>query len=98
MSPNRPDYRLSRRRPLAGPFSMMNNIAEARPFGDYRLYLPYADGVAGELDPAPLLQFTDVFEPLRDPQFCALPRVDPDSERSFGRRALISAPTCCVIP
>ena len=58
---------------------MLNDIVEARHLGDYRLYLRYADGAAGEIDLAPLLQFTGVFEPLRDPAYFALVRVDPDA-------------------
>ena len=57
---------------------MLDDILEARPLGGYRLYLRYADGAAGELDLAPLLQFTGVFEPLRDPEFFAQVRVNPD--------------------
>jgi hypothetical protein len=58
---------------------MLNDIVEARPLGGYRLYLRYADGAAGEIDLAPLLRFTGVFEPLRDPAYFALVRVDPDA-------------------
>ncbi len=57
---------------------MLDDIVEARPLGGHRLYLRYADGAAGEFDLAPLLQFTGVFEPLRDQQFFALVRVNPD--------------------
>jgi len=57
---------------------MLDDIVEARPLGGHRLYLRYADGAAGELDVAPLLHFTGVFEPLRDPEFFAQVRVNPD--------------------
>jgi len=57
---------------------MLDDIVEARPLGGYRLYLRYADGTAGELDLALLLQFTGVFEPLRDPEFFAQVCVNPD--------------------
>ena len=57
---------------------MLDDIVEARPLGGYRLYLRYADGAAGELDLMPLLQFTGVFEPLRDPEFFAQVRVNHD--------------------
>jgi Protein of unknown function (DUF2442) len=57
---------------------MLNDIVEVAHLGDYRLFLRFADGVAGEIDLGPLLQFTGVFEPLRDPQFFALVRVNPD--------------------
>jgi uncharacterized protein DUF2442/uncharacterized protein DUF4160 len=58
--------------------TMLDDIVEAKPLGGYRLYLRYADGAAGEIDLAPLLQFTGVFEPLRDPEFFAQVRVNPD--------------------
>lgn len=58
---------------------MLNDIVEARPLGGYLLYLRYADGAAGEVDLAPLLQFTGVFEPLRDPAYFAQLRVDSDT-------------------
>jgi hypothetical protein len=57
---------------------MLNDIVEVAHLGDYRLFLRFADGAAGEIDLGPLLQFTGVFEPLRDPQFFALVRVNPD--------------------
>jgi hypothetical protein len=57
---------------------MLDDIVEAKPLGGYRLYLRYADGATGELDLMPLLQFTGIFEPLRDPQFFAQVRVNPD--------------------
>ena len=58
---------------------MLNDIVEVRCLGGYRLFLRFADGLAGELDLAPLLRFTGVFEPLRDPEYFALVRVDADS-------------------
>lgn len=58
---------------------MLNDIVEARHLGGYRLYLRFADDTAGEIDLAPLLRFTGVFEPLRDPAYFALVRVDPDA-------------------
>jgi hypothetical protein len=57
---------------------MLDDIVEVRRLGGCRLYLRYADGVAGEIDLGPLLQFTDIFEPVRDPKFFALVRVNPD--------------------
>jgi hypothetical protein len=57
---------------------MLDDIIEVRHLGDHRLFLRFSDGADGEIDLAPLLQFTGVFEPLRDPQFFALVRVDSD--------------------
>ncbi len=57
---------------------MLNDIVEVVHLGDHRLFLRFADGAAGEIDLASSLQFTGVFEPLRDPKFFALVRVDPD--------------------
>ncbi len=58
---------------------MLSDIVEARHLGDHRLFLRFGDGAAGEIDLRPLLRFTGVFEPLRDPQYFALVRVDPDA-------------------
>jgi hypothetical protein len=57
---------------------MTNDILEVAPLGGHRLFLRFVDGTAGEIDLGPLLQFTGVFEPLRDPQFFALVRVNPE--------------------
>ena len=57
---------------------MTNHIVEVANLGDQRLFLCFADDRAGEVDLAPLLQFTGVFEPLRDPEFFAQVRVNPD--------------------
>jgi hypothetical protein len=57
---------------------MLNDIVEVAHLGGYRLFLRFADGAAGEIDLGPLLQFTGVFEPLRDPLFFALVRVNPE--------------------
>jgi hypothetical protein len=57
---------------------MLIDIVEARHLGGYRLYLRYADGAEREIDLAPLLHFTGVFEPLRDPDYFAQLRVDHD--------------------
>jgi Protein of unknown function (DUF2442) len=58
---------------------MLNDIVEARHIEAYRLFIRFADGKAGEIDLAPLLKFTGIFEPLRDPQYFALVRVDRDT-------------------
>lgn len=57
---------------------MLNDIVEVRHLGGHRLFLRFDDDAAGEIDLTPLLNFTGVFEPLRDPQFFALVRVDPE--------------------
>ena len=58
---------------------MLSDIVEVRALGNHRLYLRYADGAAGEIDLVPLLQFTGVFEPLRDAAYFAQVRVNPDT-------------------
>ena len=58
---------------------MLNEIVEARYLDGYRVFVRFKDGVAGELDLAPMLRFDGVFAPLRDPKYFALVRVDPDA-------------------
>lgn len=55
------------------------DIVEVRHLGGHRLYLRFEDGAAGEVDLAPVLQFTGVFAPLSDPAYFGKVRVDPDA-------------------
>lgn len=57
---------------------MLKDIVAARALGDYRLHLRFEDGVEGVVDLAPDLSFRGVFEPLRDPAYFALVRVDAE--------------------
>ena len=45
---------------------MLKDIVEVRPLGGHRLYLPFEDGVAGEVDVADLISFDGIFAPLQD--------------------------------
>jgi hypothetical protein len=58
---------------------MLSDIVEVRYLEAYRLFLRFSDGSAGELDLQPLLDFTGVFAPLRDPKYFAQVRVEPDT-------------------
>ncbi len=53
----------------------MHKVAKVETSGDYRLYVEFSDGVAGEVDLSERL-FGPVFEPLRDRAF--FDRVDID--------------------
>lgn len=52
------------------------DVVEARAVGGHRLFLRFADGVAGEVDLDRLVRWEGVFEPLRDPRRFASVRVD----------------------
>ena len=45
---------------------MLKDIIAVEPRDDYRLYLRFEDGAAGEVDIAVLVEFRGVFAPLRD--------------------------------
>lgn len=57
---------------------MLKDVVEVRPLGEYRLFLRFEDGVAGELDFARRLRFDGIFAPLRDPAVFAQVQVHPD--------------------
>jgi hypothetical protein len=57
---------------------MLKDIVSAEALSDYRLHLYFEDGVDGVVDLAPHLSFRGVFEPLRNPTYFALVRVDPE--------------------
>lgn len=58
----------------------MERIIEARVSGRFRLYLAFSDGVCGEVDLEERLKAKGgVFEPLKDPDYFALGKYDPDA-------------------
>ena len=57
----------------------MKDVIDVRYMGGHRVWVCFNDGVAGELDLKPRLQFTGVFEPLVDPAYFAKVRVDPEA-------------------
>lgn len=57
---------------------MLKDVVEVRPLEGYRLFLRFEDGVQGEVDVASLVEFKGVFAPLKDREFFAQVRVDPE--------------------
>ena len=57
---------------------MLKDIVEARPAGEYKVYLRFEDGVEGEIDLSKLIEFKGVFAPLRDVREIANVRVDAE--------------------
>lgn len=45
---------------------MLKDIVEARPLDGYQLYLRFEDGKEGVVDVSELVQFSGVFEPLKE--------------------------------
>ena len=57
---------------------MLVDVIDVEPRGNYRLWLRFQDGTAGEIDLEPELTFQGVFGPLREPAYFARVRVNPD--------------------
>ena len=57
---------------------MLRDVTTAHVLDDYRLAITFDDGTTGEIDVSELVEFTGVFEPLRDPNEFSKVRVDPD--------------------
>ena len=55
------------------------DVIAVRFLGDHRLRLRFDDGVEGDLDLSDRLDFEGVFTPLRDPEYFARVRVDPEA-------------------
>lgn len=55
------------------------DIVDAKPVGGYSLLLRFEDGAEGVVDLTPSLSFNGVFAPLKDPEYFAQVRVDPES-------------------
>lgn len=57
---------------------MLSDVVKVEPRGGYRLWLQFQDGVEGEIDLEPLLNFQGVFAPLRDSAYFARVAVHPE--------------------
>jgi hypothetical protein len=57
---------------------MIPNVVWVAPLDGYKLHLRFDDGVEGMFDLAPRIEFSGVFEPLREPAFFARVTVDPE--------------------
>lgn len=57
---------------------MLKDIIEVRPLEDYNLFLRFEDGVAGEVNIASVIEFSGVFEALRDKAYFDQVAVNPE--------------------
>ena len=57
---------------------MLKDIVAVRPLENHGLHLRFEDGVEGVVDVAQLVQFTGVFEQLKDPLYFQRVLVDPE--------------------
>lgn len=55
---------------------MLHDVVSVEPAGDRRLRVRFDDGVNGVIDVAQMVQFTGVFEPLREARFFAQGRAE----------------------
>ena len=53
---------------------MLKDVVAVQPLPEHRLHVRFDDGVEGVIDVAQLVEFTGVFEPLRDSAFFAQAR------------------------
>jgi hypothetical protein len=57
---------------------MLRDVVSVQPLSGHRLRVTFDDGVEGVIDVAQMVQFTGVFEPLRDPAFFDQVKVNPE--------------------
>ena len=55
------------------------DIVKVRPLKGYRLKITFEDGIEGVVDVAKTVEFTGVFEPLKDEGFFRRVEVNPDT-------------------
>ena len=54
---------------------MLKDVVAVEPLSEHRLRVRFDDGIEGVVDVAQLIQFTGIFEPLRDAAFFAQKKV-----------------------
>jgi hypothetical protein len=57
---------------------MLKDIIAVKPIKDYQLHLTFEDGKAGIVDLAEIVDFTGIFESLKNPAYFSTVRVDRD--------------------
>lgn len=57
---------------------MLKDIVSVQPLAGHRLRVRFDDGIEGVVDVAEMVEFTGVFEPLRDPVFFAQASVNTE--------------------
>lgn len=58
---------------------MLQDVTQVRALGGHRLHVCFEDGTSGEIDVATMIEFTGVFEVLRDEAEFARVQIDPDT-------------------
>lgn len=57
---------------------MLRDVVTVQALPERRLHVKFDDGIEGVVDVAQLVEFTGVFEPLRDPEFFERATVHPE--------------------
>jgi hypothetical protein len=57
---------------------MLKDIVAVKVVRGYQLQLRFEDGIEGVVDVSHLIEFTGVFEPLRDPAYFSEVRLNPE--------------------
>jgi hypothetical protein len=57
---------------------MLKDVIAVQPLKDYQLHLTFDDRQEGIVDLAEIIEFSGIFEPLKDPIYFATVHVDPD--------------------
>lgn len=80
-----PDWGLARQEaplnciaPLIEETAMLRDVTQVKHLEGYRLWCRFDDGFGGEVDLQPVLSLRGLFEPLRDLNYFAQVRVNPD--------------------
>jgi len=57
---------------------MLKDIVAVKPIKDYQLHLTFEDRREGIVDLAEIIEFSGIFEPLKNPGYFATVHIDPD--------------------
>ena len=57
---------------------MLQDIVAVKPVQNYQLHLTFEDHKEGIVDLAEIIEFSGIFEPLKNPAYFATVQVDPD--------------------
>ncbi|HBY94882.1 MAG TPA: hypothetical protein DEP84_13145 [Chloroflexi bacterium] len=73
---------------------MLKDIVAVQAVGEFQVQLRFEDGTEGVIDVTKLVEFTGIFEPLRDREYFSQVRGHPRRRRQLRHRHLLPVQVC----
>ncbi|MEM8780752.1 MAG: DUF2442 domain-containing protein [Cyanobacteria bacterium P01_G01_bin.49] len=76
---------------------MLQDIIEVQTRENYQLYLKFEDGNAGIIDISQMIEFTGIFEALKDLDYFKTVKLNPEWGTIYSKGSIFSKGICCLV-